>query len=182
MFFKRNKVEVVPSMNDVEYEEERVKYKYASRKDVAIATAIPVTAAVGFGAYQVNRANEVSTSKIINEPTNFATSATEPTHIVEAYTPLPVNGGEWNPEVVPVNAVADASLSALATILDPVIDILVAISFPIASLIVVSSFFLIMIGKEERAFDMMMKAGLGYVLIQLSPIFLDILKKVGDAV
>lgn len=182
MFFKRNKVEVVSAMSDMEYEEERIKYKYATRKDVAIATAIPVVTAVGFSAYQMNQTNEVATSTVISEPVNVMTSAAESSQVVEAYTPLAVNGGEWNAEVVPVNAIADASLSALATILDPVIDILVAISFPIASLIVVSSFFLIMIGNQEKAFDMMMKAGLGYVLIQLSPIFLDILRKVGEAV
>ncbi len=94
--------------------------------------------------------------------------------------------GEWalqtaQPNVIPTGVIADASLTALATVLDPIVELLVAISFPIASVIVVCAFFLIMIGNKEKAFDMMMHAGLGYILIQLSPMFLEILKQVGEA-
>ena len=93
------------------------------------------------------------------------------------------SANEWSlqsPGVVQTGVVADASLTALATILQPIVDILVAISFPIASVIVVCAFFLVMIGNKEKAFDMMMHAGLGYILIQLSPVFLEILKTVGE--
>lgn len=177
MFFKRNKVEVVTPMNETVYEEEKAKYKYATRKEVALASAVPVAAAVGFGAYQLNKLSEVTTSTIISEPVNVMTNVPEPSSITESLTPMLVNG-------IPQTqgAIADASLTAIATILDPIIQLLVAISFPIASVIVLCAFFLIMIGNQERAFDMIMKCGLGYILIQLSPMLLDILKSVGELV
>jgi len=62
------------------------------------------------------------------------------------------------------------------------VQIMVAISFPIASVIMIGACFFFMFGNSERAWNMIMNAGLGYVLIQLSPLFLDILREVGEAV
>lgn len=151
--FRKDKIEVVTPWTDEVFESEKAKYKclnrYATRKEVALASIVPAAASVGFAAHQYSTFNSL--------------------------TPITVSAFPQQQGVI-----ADASLTALATILEPITDILVAISFPIASLIVVCSFFLIMIGNKEKAFDMMMHAGLGYILIQLSPVFLEILKTVGD--
>jgi nitrate reductase NapE component len=77
---------------------------------------------------------------------------------------------------------SEQTLSTLAHVLDPLVDIMVALSFPIASVIIVGSCFFFMFGKSEKAWDGIMKAGLGYVLIQVSPLILDVLKQVGSAV
>lgn len=61
-------------------------------------------------------------------------------------------------------------------------QILVAISFPIASVIMVGGCFFFMLGNSERAWNTIMNAGLGYVLIQMSPLFLEILRTIGKAV
>lgn len=149
--------------------------KYATRKQVAIATAVPVATSIGLAAH-----NYFSKPEIVEEPINVLAQAPipEPSTVVEAYTPLVVNA----PVAQPTGYIADKSLEMLATILDPVIDILVAISFPIASVIMVGACFFFMIGNSERAWSMIMNAGLGYVLIQLSPLFLEILRTVGEAV
>jgi len=148
--------------------------KYATRKQVAIATAVPVATSIGLAAH-----NYFSKPEIVEEPINVLAQAPipEPSTVVEAYTPIMVNA-------IPQQQgyIADKSLEMLATILDPVIDILVAISFPIASVIMVGACFFFMIGNSERAWSMIMNAGLGYVLIQLSPLFLEILRTVGEAV
>jgi len=73
-------------------------------------------------------------------------------------------------------------LEMLANILDPLIDIMVAISFPIASVIMVGGCFFFMLGNSEKAWSMIMNASLGYVLISLSPLFLDILRTLGNTV
>jgi hypothetical protein len=89
------------------------------------------------------------------------------------------------PVVIDVGAKAwmsEHTLSTLAHVLDPLVDIMVALSFPIASVIIVGSCFFFMFGKSEKAWDGIMKAGLGYVLIQVSPLILDVLKQVGTAV
>ncbi|WP_036201510.1 hypothetical protein [Ureibacillus sinduriensis] len=156
--FKRNKIEVVPAMTEFAYEEEKAKYKYATRTEVAVATAIPVVASVGFAAHQYSLLNNL--------------------------TPLSVNGelGAQSHATIPTGFIADTSLNALANILDPVIQILVAISFPIASVIMIGACFFFMFGNSDKAWSMILNAGLGYVLIQLSPLFLDILKTVGASV
>lgn len=176
MFFKRNKMVPVPAMNEVEFEEEGAKYKYATRKEVALASVVPVAAAVGFGAY-TNNTKEIVSSEITSQSINAMASAPESNQLVDAYTPLAVNA---IPQ--PQGIIADASLEMLANVLDPVTQILVAISFPIASVIMIGACFFFMIGNTEKAWSMIMNAGLGYVLIQLSPLFLEILRKVGEAV
>ena len=70
----------------------------------------------------------------------------------------------------------------LANVLDPLVQIMVALSFPIASVIMIGGCFFFMIGNSEKAWQTIMNAGLGYVLIQLSPLFLQILREVGEAV
>jgi hypothetical protein len=91
--------------------------------------------------------------------------------------------------VVPIAVEASAkewmgeqTLSALAHALDPVVDILVALSFPVASVIIVGACFFFMLGNSEKAWSSIQNAGLGYVLIQVSPLILNVLKQVGSAV
>ncbi|MFE8698008.1 hypothetical protein ACFYKT_16825 [Cytobacillus sp. FJAT-53684] len=88
-------------------------------------------------------------------------------------------------EVIPATAkewMGEQTLSALAHVLDPVVDILVALAFPVASVVIVGACFLFMFGSAERAWTMIQNAGLGYVLIQVSPLILNVLKQVGNAV
>jgi len=70
----------------------------------------------------------------------------------------------------------------LTTILDPLIQVMIAISFPVASVIMIGACFFFMFNNSEKAWSMIMKAGLGYVLIQMSPLFLEILRTIGRAV
>lgn len=82
----------------------------------------------------------------------------------------------------PTGIIADTSLEMLANVLDPLVQLMVAISFPIASVIMIGGMFFFMIGNSEKAWSTIFNAGLGYVLIQLSPLFLTILRQVGEAV
>jgi hypothetical protein len=99
--------------------------------------------------------------------TAFASNSTPV--IVEA---VPATAKEW---------AGETTLSALAHVLDPLVDIMVALSFPIASVVIVGACFFFMFGNAEKAWGMIQNAGLGYVLIQVSPLIMDVLKKVGDA-
>lgn len=164
MFFKRNKIEVVQP-------------REFSREDTL--------AYLGGRSVQENK-RETTVSNNIIPALVIAPSLVAGDLFVGLKSASAAAVGEWSLQTAPVNTIptgviTDASLTALATILDPIFDILVAISFPIASIIVICAFFLIMIGNKEKAFDMMMNAGLGYILIQLSPVFLEILKTVGNS-
>src|SRR5690606_32602503 len=90
---------------------------------------------------------------------------------------IPVSG-----DVIQTGVIGDASLNMLANVLDPLVQILVAISFPIASVIMVGACFFFMLGNSEKAWTTIFNAGLGYVLVQMSPLFLNILREVGKAV
>lgn len=82
----------------------------------------------------------------------------------------------------PAQYIGEKSMQVIAHALDPLVELMVALSFPIASVIMVGACFFFMFNNADKAWDMIMKAGLGYVLIQLSPLFLKILQEVGTAV
>ncbi|QFG05213.1 hypothetical protein 056SW001B_72 [Bacillus phage 056SW001B] len=88
------------------------------------------------------------------------------------------------PQAVPVGVgsyLGEKALNGIYHAFDPLIQLLVALSFPVASVIIIGACFLFMFNNADKAWSMIMKAGLGYVLIQLSPMFLNILKEVGAA-
>ncbi|WP_163526598.1 hypothetical protein [Halobacillus ihumii] len=85
-------------------------------------------------------------------------------------------------EVVTANAVSDAIKERIASAFDPVVELLVAISLPIASVMVTGGALMVMIGMNDRGYGLLMKAGIGYVLVQMSPLFIDLLAGVGSAV
>jgi len=49
-------------------------------------------------------------------------------------------------------------------------------------MIMVGACFWFMIGNSEKVWSTIMNAGLGYVLIQMSPLFLEILRTIGKAI
>lgn len=174
--FKKLKTEVVPATEYTDFSERFLNdEKYATLKHVAVAGAIPTLTAVGTGLFIYNKFQAANSSTIL--PVNVPVQQPLEPMITQMPSVVPVNAvGQ------PVGVIADKSLEILATALDPVIQILVAISFPVASVIMVGACFWFMIGNSEKAWNAIMNAGLGYVLINLSPIILQILKQIGEAV
>ena len=178
MFKKNYKIEVVPEHEYTDFGDRlEENKKYATNKTVIAAAVVPLTVATG-----------LSIKRLVSEPTNYTSTIipvsapiTEPINVL-AQSPIPVSIPVSSPELIPTGYIADATLETFANILDPVIQILVAISFPIASVIMVGACFFFMFGKDERAWSTMMNAGLGYILINLSPLFLNILRTIGDSV
>jgi hypothetical protein len=58
---------------------------------------------------------------------------------------------------------------------DPLIGLVQALSYPVAMVVVLGGALFVMIGDRSKGFTMMQGAGLGYVLVQLTPLMLDIL-------
>lgn len=179
MFKKRIRTEVVPSNEYTDYSDRfGGDEKYATLRHVALAASVPTLTAVGTGLFMFNKINNTYSSAAI--PVSAPVQqAIEPVsaQIPSTLSTIPVN-------TIPqqTGIIADKSLEILATALDPVVQILVAISFPIASVIMVGGCFFFMLGNSERAWNTIMNAGLGYVLIQMSPLFLEILRTIGKAV
>ncbi|SCX38308.1 hypothetical protein [Lysinibacillus fusiformis] len=178
MFKKRVKPEVVPASEYTDYSDRfEGDEKYATLRDVFLAASAPTLAVVGTGLFMVNKYNDAYSSTVI--PVNAPIPVMEPViaQIPSTLSTIPVNTIPQHTGII-----ADKSLEILATALDPVVQILVAISFPIASVIMVGACFFFMLGNSEKAWSMIMNAGLGYVLINLSPLFLQILKQIGEAI
>lgn len=176
--FNKNKVEVVPESEWTDFGNQ-----YATKKHLAIAMCIPLGASVALVANKFTS----DTSNIL--PVNASVSAPDPVYtqpVIDTVTqPQQLFSnqlGDVTNVGVTSDFIAETSLNTLATILNPIIDILVAISLPVASVIMIGSLFWFMFGKSEKAWGMIMNAGLGYVLIQLSPLFLKILQQLGSAV
>lgn len=175
MFFrKKNKIEVVPESEYTDYAERFEQY--ASIKTVAIASIIPTAASVGLVAHRL-LASEPSSTIPVSTPVVPEVTTLEPV----------INSVVSSTDTIatlaqPTGIIADKSLDMLANVLDPLVQIMVAVSFPVASVIMIGACFFFMFGNSEKAWSMIMNAGLGYVLIQLSPLFLNILREVGSAV
>lgn len=169
----KNKIEVVET-------DDKGEKVYATKKTVVIASLIPLAVATTPIIYNIFKKETytattipVSTPSIVTTPPPLQIPSMPSSTAIEQMSPVVAQ---------PVGFIADTSLEMLATILDPIVQLMVTISLPIASVIIMASFFYFMFGNAEKAWDMIMKAGLGYVLIQLSPMFLEILKQVGEAV
>jgi len=179
MFKRRFRTEVVPANEYTDYSDRfEGDEKYATLRHVALAASVPTLTAVGTGLFMFNKLNNTysSTAIPVSAPVQ---QAIEPVtaQIPSTLSTIPVNTIPQHTGII-----ADKSLEILATALDPVVQILVAISFPIASVIMVGACFFFMLGNSEKAWSMIMNAGLGYVLINLSPLFLQILKQIGEAI
>lgn len=176
--FNKNKVEVVPESEWTDFGDQ-----YATKKHLAIAMCVPVGASVALVAnkFTSDTSNILPVNASVSSPEHVTTqpiidTVTQPQQLFSNQIGDVTNVGATS------DFIAETSLNTIANILDPVIHILVAISLPIASVIMIGSLFWFMFGKSEKAWGMIMNAGLGYVLIQLSPLFLKILQQLGEAV
>lgn len=129
------------------------------------------------GSYKQKKVEEKKKSNVGKIIRRVGTSITIPLLLAKpafAATPaaVPVGAKEW---------MGEQALSTLAHALDPLVDVLVALSFPVASVIIVGGCFFFMLGNSEKAWSTIQNAGLGYVLIQISPLILNVLKQIGGA-
>jgi hypothetical protein len=85
-------------------------------------------------------------------------------------------------EVVPVGAIAGSVTEKIIHAFDPLIELMVSLSLPIAGVMLTGGALMIMIGQKEMGFRLIMNSALGYVLVQMSPLFIDLLAGVGSAI
>lgn len=80
-------------------------------------------------------------------------------------------------EAVPVTAteVTNAMYEKMLHAFDPLITLVQALAYPVAMVVVLGGALFIMIGNKDKGFSMMQGAGLGYVLVQMTPLVLNIL-------
>lgn len=171
MFKKKIQIEVVPESEYTDFSER------SKLNGVVVTGAAAVTASLA--TYAFTRTPESIPPQIVESVPDII-PALEPVNVWSMPPAIPVNAPML--DVIQTGLIADSSLNMLATVLDPLVQILVAISFPIASVIMVGACFFFMLGNSEKAWQTIFNAGLGYILIQMSPLFLNILREIGKTV
>jgi hypothetical protein len=63
----------------------------------------------------------------------------------------------------------------------PLIELVQALSYPISLVMMLGGGLFVMIGNSERGFGMIQKAGLGYVLVQMLPLLMDLLVEIAKS-
>lgn len=180
MFKRKIQYEVVPESAYTEFSDRHEDKK--SPSNGAIITAA-TAATASLATYAITKYTNPTIPEAVVNPTSIP-PIIEPLNVLTQdptiLNTIPVNS--VYPEMIPTGLIAESSLNMLANVLDPVIQILVAISFPIASVIMIGACFFFMFGQSEKAWSTIMNSGLGYVLIQMSPLFLTVLREIGKAI
>ncbi|MFD2209359.1 hypothetical protein ACFSMW_06515 [Virgibacillus halophilus] len=57
----------------------------------------------------------------------------------------------------------------------PIIDLIQGMAYPVAMVVVLGGAIFVMIGNSEKGFSMMQKAALGYLIVMISPMILNVL-------
>lgn len=83
------------------------------------------------------------------------------TTLVNAEASVPVVGSE----------IRDKMMTAF----EPLIGLIQGMAYPVAMVVVLGGAIFVMIGNSDKGFGMMQKAGLGYLLVMIAPMILDVL-------
>ena len=78
-------------------------------------------------------------------------------------------------------SVSGAVKSQVIHAFDPLVELMMALSLPIASVIITGAALMILIGLKEKGHSLMFTGAIGYVLMQMTPLFIKILAGVGGA-
>ncbi|OHR74020.1 hypothetical protein HMPREF3291_05390 [Bacillus sp. HMSC76G11] len=64
---------------------------------------------------------------------------------------------------------------------EPVINLVQGLSYPIALIVMLSAGIIWMIGNQDKAMTMIQRAGFGYIIVQMAPLFMKLLVEVAKA-
>ncbi|MGE7650456.1 hypothetical protein ACQKM1_22175 [Peribacillus frigoritolerans] len=91
---------------------------------------------------------------------------------------MPIGGVE----AIPVGTVSGAITNQVIHAFDPLVNLMVSLSLPIASVILTGAALMVMINQKEKGYSLMMQASVGYVLVQMIPLFIKLLAGIGAAI
>lgn len=85
------------------------------------------------------------------------------------------------PQAIPV-AVNESIKNQIIHAFDPLINLVQVLSYPIGFVMISAGCLFIMCGNREKGMQMIQTASIGYILVQLAPLFMKILVGIGGAV
>jgi hypothetical protein len=84
------------------------------------------------------------------------------------------------PAAVPV--IAESTRATILHAFDPLINLIISLSYPIAGVMIAGGCLMIMVQQRERGMQMLQNAAIGYILVQLSPLLLNLLVGIGGSI
>lgn len=78
-------------------------------------------------------------------------------------------------------AINGAITDKVVTAFDPMIQLAQALSYPIGMIMMLGGGLFMMIGNSDKGLGMIQKAGMGYILVQMLPMFMDLLVEIAKA-
>lgn len=83
--------------------------------------------------------------------------------------------------IASANAVNGVITAKVVNALDPLVELVKALSYPISLVMMLGGGLLIMIGSSDKEFSMIQKAGLGYIIVQMLPVLMDLIVEIAKA-
>jgi hypothetical protein len=109
----------------------------------------------------------------------LATISTLPLVMKPFFETSKVFASESEPVIQYVPAVGEVAKSQMYDKMlhafDPLIDLVQAVAYPIAMVVILGGSIMVMMRQPEKGFGLIQSAGLGYVLVQMTPMILNIL-------
>jgi hypothetical protein len=85
-------------------------------------------------------------------------------------------------QVVTAGAISDAVKEKIVNAFDPIIELITQLSFPIAGIMITGGALLIQCGLQDKGSTMITRGSIGFIIVQLAPMMLDLLFGIGAAV
>lgn len=79
------------------------------------------------------------------------------------------------------NAIDGAVTAKVVGAFSPLVELVKALSYPISLVMMLGGGLFVMIGNSDKGFSMIQKAGLGYVLVQMLPLLMDLLVEIAKS-
>lgn len=116
-------------------------------------------------------------SNIIDIPHVFASGAeADAPNVNEVFKDVQSNDGNFK------NYIDGQLYNRIVNAFEPVIFLIKAVSYPIASVVALCGGLFIMVGSQERGFSLISRAGIGYIVVQMIPLFMRLLVEIAKAI
>ncbi|WP_053178218.1 hypothetical protein [Peribacillus loiseleuriae] len=103
-------------------------------------------------------------------------------HIMNKVSPVFAATTVQPEAIVVTGAIPGAVKEKIIHAFDPLVELIMGVSLPIASVMITGGALLVMIGIKDKGYSMIMSSAIGYVLVQMTPLLIDLLAGVGSAI
>ncbi|MFJ5625732.1 hypothetical protein ACIQD3_24450 [Peribacillus loiseleuriae] len=103
-------------------------------------------------------------------------------HIMNRVSPVFAASPVQPEAIVVTGAIPGAVKEKIIHAFDPLVELIMGVSLPIASVMIAGGALIVMIGIKDKGYSMIMSSAIGYVLVQMTPLLIDLLAGVGSAI